>query len=124
MATGLLCSKFDIAANVVLNSPAGFNGFKGALAENYIMQALVSNGISPYYWSSPGKAELDFVFQDRQGNIVPLECKSADNVRSKSLKTFMALYGLPYAVRSSAKNFGYENNIKSIPLYALFCLKI
>lgn len=122
--TGLLCSKFDIAANVVLNSPAGFNGFKGALAENYIMQALVSNGISPYYWSSPGKAELDFVFQDRQGNIVPLECKSADNVRSKSLKTFMALYGPPYAVRSSAKNFGYENNIKSIPLYALFCLKI
>lgn len=122
--TGLLCSKFDIAANVVLNSPISYNGFKGALAENYIMQALVSNGISPYYWSSPGKAELDFVFQDRQGNIIPLEGKSADNVRAKSLKMFISLYQPPYAIRVSAKNFGYENGIKSIPLYALFCLKL
>lgn len=121
--TGLLCSKFDIAANAVLNSPPSFDGFKGALAENYVMQALVSNGISPYYWSSRGKAELDFVFQDRQGNIIPLECKSADNVRAKSLKAFISLYEPLYAIRVSAKNFGFENGIKSIPLYALFCLK-
>lgn len=121
--TGLLCSKFDIAANAVLNSPPSFDGFKGALAENYVMQALVSNGISPYYWSSRGKAELDFVFQDHQGNIIPLECKSADNVRAKSLKAFISLYEPLYAIRVSAKNFGFENGIKSIPLYALFCLK-
>jgi len=123
MDTGLLCSKFDISANVVINSPVSFNGFKGALAENYIMQALVTNGFSPYYWSSPGKAELDFVFQDKQGNIIPLEGKSADNVRAKSLKAFISLYEPPYAIRVSAKNFGFENNIKSVPLYALFCLK-
>ncbi len=123
MDTGLLCSKFDISANVVINSPHSFNGFKGALAENYIMQALVSNNIFPYYWSSPGRAEVDFVFQDRQGNIIPLEVKSADNVRSKSLRTFVSAYKPPYAIRVSAKNFGYENNIKSIPLYAMFCLK-
>lgn len=123
MDTGLLCSKFDIAANVVINSPTSFSGFKGALAENYIMQALVINGFSPYYWSSPGKAELDFVFQDKQGNIIPLEGKSADNVRAKSLKSYISLYRPPYSIRVSAKNFGFENGIKSIPLYALFCLK-
>jgi len=122
--TGLLCSKFDIAANVVINGSHSFDGFKGALAENYIMQALITNGIKPYYWSSPGKAELDFVFQDRQGGIIPLEAKSAGNTRSKSLNSFIAAYKPPYAVRVSAKNFGFENNIKSIPLYALFCLKI
>ena len=66
--TGLLCSKFGIPANAILHSPHSFDGFKGALAENYLMQALVTNGFSPYYWSSPGKAELDFVFQDREGN--------------------------------------------------------
>jgi len=121
--TGLLCSKLDIAANIVINTPPGFNGFKGALAENYIMQALVTNGIKPYYWSSPGKAELDFIYQDQQGNIIPLEGKSADNIRSKSLKTFVAAYKPAYSIRVSAKNFGFENNIKSIPLYALFCLK-
>ena len=120
--TGLLCSKFGIAANVVLNGPPSFDGFKGALAENYICQCLVANGFTPFYWSSPGKAELDFVFQDSQGNIVPLEGKSADNVKSKSLRQFVSIYKPEYSVRVSAKNFGYENNIKSIPLYALFCL--
>jgi predicted AAA+ superfamily ATPase len=120
MDTGLLCSKFDIAANVVINSPTSFSGFKGALAENYIMQTLVANGFSPYYWSSPGKAELDFVFQDKQGNIIPLEGKSADNVKAKSLKSYVSLYQPPYSIRVSAKKFGFENGIKSIPLYALF----
>lgn len=123
MDTGLLCSKFDIAANVVLSTPPSFDGFKGALAENYVMQALVANGFSPYYWSSEGKAELDFVFQDRQGNIIPLEVKSSENVKAKSLKSYMSRYRPPYAIRVSPRNFGYENNIKSIPLYALFCLQ-
>ena len=121
--TGLLCSKFGIPANAILHSPHSFDGFKGALAENYIMQALVANGASPYYWSSPGKAELDFVFQDREGNIIPLEAKSADNVRAKSLGIFVSLYHPPFAIRVSARNFGFENNIKSIPLYAVFCLE-
>jgi predicted AAA+ superfamily ATPase len=122
--TGLLCSKLDIAANIVLHTPHSFDGFKGALAENYIMQALVSNGIRPYYWSSPGKAEVDFVFQDRQSNIIPLEAKSADNVRSKSLRSFIDIYKPKYSVRVSAKNIGFENGIKSIPLYALGFLKV
>ena len=122
--TGLLCSKFDVAANVVIDSPHNFDGFKGALVENYIMQTLVASGINPYYWTSRGKAEVDFLFQDRQGNIIPLEGKSADNVRSKSLRTYIEAYKPVYAIRVSAKNFGFENNIKSIPLYALFCLKV
>ena len=122
--TGLLCSKLDLAANVVLHTPPSFDGFKGALAENYIMQALVANGVKPYYWSSPGKAEVDFVFQDRQGNIIPLEVKSSDNVRSKSLRSFRERYSPVYSIRASAKNFGFENGIKSIPLYALGCLKV
>ncbi|MDR1158012.1 MAG: ATP-binding protein [Oscillospiraceae bacterium] len=121
--TGLLCSKLDIAAHIVLHTPHSFDGFKGALAENYIMQALVTNGITPYYWSSSGKAEVDFVFQDRQGNIIPLEAKSADNVRAKSLRNYRDIYKPIHSVRVSAKNFGFENSIKSVPLYAAFCLK-
>jgi predicted AAA+ superfamily ATPase len=122
--TGLLCSKFDIAANVVINTPHSFDGFKGALTENYICQALAVNGITPYYWSSQGKAEVDFIFQDRQGNIIPLEAKSADNVRSKSLRSYRDIYKPAYSIRVSAKNFGFENEIKSIPLYAMFCIRI
>ncbi len=121
--TGLLCSKLDIAANVVVSTPLSFEGFKGALTENYIMQALAANGVVPYYWSSPGKAEVDFVFQDRQGNVIPLEAKSAENVRSKSLRTFRDIYKPEYVFRVSARNFGFENGIKSVPLYAVFCVR-
>jgi predicted AAA+ superfamily ATPase len=123
MDTGLLCSKSGISANVVLNGAPSFDGFKGVLAENYICQCLTASGFTPFYWSSPGRAELDFVFQDSRGNIVPLEGKSAGNVKSKSLRQFVSIYKPAYSVRVSAKNFGYENDIKSIPLYSLFCLK-
>ncbi len=123
MDVGLLCSKFGISAQVIMNNHPSFDHFKGALAENYIMQALVANGFNPFYWESQGVAEVDFVFQNKQGIIIPLEAKSADNVRSKSLKEFVKRYQPPYAIRVSAKNFGFENRIKSIPLYALFCLK-
>ena len=121
--TGLLCSKFDIAANVVVGSPPAFDGFKGALAENYVMQSLIVNGFTPYYWESPGKAELDFVLQDKEGNIIPLETKSSDNVKAKSLMIYMAKYKPAWAIRVSTKNFGFENNIKSVPLYAVFCIE-
>ena len=122
MDTGLLCSKFGIAPNVILSGLPSFDGFKGALAENYVCQSLIVNGFTPYYWASPGKAELDFVLQDRNGNIMPLEVKSSENVRSKSLNNFMTQYKLETAIRVSTRNFGFENGIKSVPLYAVFCL--
>jgi predicted AAA+ superfamily ATPase len=121
--TGLLCSKFDIPPNAVLHTPHTFDGFKGALAENYICQSLVANGITPYYWTSPGKAEVDFVFQEKSGDIIPLEAKSAENVRSKSLRSYRNIYKPTCSIRVSARNFGFENGIKSIPLYAMFCLQ-
>ncbi|HOO26447.1 MAG TPA: ATP-binding protein [Clostridiales bacterium] len=120
--TGLLCSKFDIAANVILHTPHSFDGFKGALCENYICQALVTLGITPYYWTSSGKAEVDFVFQNKEGLIIPLEAKSAENVKAKSLRSYRDIYKPEYVIRVSGKNFGFENGIKSVPLYALFAL--
>lgn len=120
--TGLLCSKFSIPANLILSSNDNLNNFKGALAENYVCSALVTNGYIPYYWESNGKAEVDFVIQDQHGNIIPIEVKSGDNVNSKSLQVFIKKYKPEYSIRISAKNFGFENNIKSIPLYATFCI--
>ncbi len=120
--TGLLCSKFGIASNAVLVEMARFDGFKGALAENYVCSALTTNGYTPFYWESQGKAEVDFVIQDKDGNIIPVEVKSSDNVKAKSLAQFVGRYNPPYSIRISAKNFGFENGIKSVPLYAVFCL--
>jgi hypothetical protein len=50
--------------------------------------------------------------------IIPIQVKATDNIRSKSLNAYMAKRNPPYAMRISAKNFGFENNIKSVPLYA------
>ena len=119
---GLLCSKFSIPPNAILVDMPAFEGFKGALAENYVAAALVVNGYTPYYWESNGNAEVDFVIQDRDGNIIPIEVKAADNVRSKSLNQFVAKYKPKYSIRVSGKNFGFENGIKSVPLYAVFCI--
>lgn len=120
--TGLLCSKFGIPSNAVLAEMPSFNGFKGALAENYVCSALATNGYTPFYWEAQGKAEVDFVIQDRDGNIIPVEVKSADHVKAKSLAQFVSRYTTPYAIRISGKNFGFENGIKSVPLYAVFCI--
>lgn len=120
--TGLLCSKFDIPANAVLFDTPSFNGFKGALTENYVAFSLITNGYTPYYWESNGQAEVDFLIQDNDGNIIPVEVKAADNVRAKSLNQFIKKYNPPYSIRVSSKNFGFENNIKSVPLYAAFLI--
>lgn len=121
--TGLLCSKFAVPANAVLSEAPAFDGFKGALTENYICFCLKCNGYQPYYWESNGKAEVDFVIQNKAGQIIPVEVKAAGNVKAKSLGIFMGKYDIPYAIRISAKNFGFENKIKSVPLYAAFTIE-
>ena len=107
-----------------MEMPHAFDQFKGALIENYVMQGLIVNEISPFYWNPDNRSEVDFVFQNRLGQVIPIEVKSSDNVRSRSLSNYCARYGPPYAIRLSPKNFGFENNIKSLPLYALFCLDV
>lgn len=82
---------------------------------------LSMNGYSTYYWESKRGAEIDFVIQ-RDGQIIPLEVKSADNTRAKSLKVYMNAYKPAYAIKLSAKNFGFEDNKKIVPLYAAFCI--
>lgn len=119
--TGLLCSKAGLPFRTLYAETSESYGLKGSLAENYVAAALVAAGYSPFYWESRGKAELDFVIQ-RNEQIIPVEVKSANNVRSKSLQQFVTRYKPSYSFRISTKNFGFENKIKSIPLYAVFCI--
>jgi predicted AAA+ superfamily ATPase len=120
--SGLLCSKYGISPNFLMSESLGFENIKGALAENHVMISLSINGYKPYYWESQGKAELDFVIQKNNGDVLPIEVKSSENVKSKSLNQFITKYNPPYSIRVSTKNFGFENGIKSVPLYATFCI--
>ena len=118
---GLLCAKKDLAANDVLYMVEELNDFKGGMAENYVNVQLTINGYSTYYWESDRGAEIDFVIQ-REGQLIPIEVKSADNTRAKSLKVYMDTYKPAYAIKLSAKNFGFEDGKKIVPLYAAFCI--
>lgn len=118
---GLFANSLNLNISHILSDMLS-NIAKGAISETYVMQQLVSLGYNPFYWESSGKAELDFVIQEDDG-VVPLECKYGEHTQAKSLNIFIKKYNPSYSIRISRKNFGFENNIKSVPLYALFCLK-
>lgn len=118
---GLLCAKKDLAANDLFYEVPEINDFKGGMAENYVNVQLSVNGYHTYYWESDRGAEIDFVIQ-RDGHLIPIEVKSADNTRAKSLKVYMDTYKPAYAIKLSAKNFAFEDNKKVVPLYAAFCI--
>ena len=63
MDTESLCSRFDIATSLTLSGNHRIDDFKGLLMDNYIMQALATAGIQPYYWTLQQNAELDFIFR-------------------------------------------------------------
>ena len=118
---GLLAAKKDLAANDVLYMVEELNDFKGGMAENYVNVQLTTNGYKTYYWESSRGAEIDFVIQ-REGKLIPIEVKSADNTKAKSLNVYMETYKPEYAIKLSAKNFGFQDGKKIVPLYAAFCI--
>lgn len=118
---GLLCAKKEIVPEDVLYLSSELNDFKGGMVENYVCNQLTSNGYTNYYWESDRSAEVDFIIQ-RDGKIIPIEVKSADNTKAKSLKIYMDINKPEYAIKLSAKNFGFEDRKKTVPLYAAFCI--
>ncbi|GHU95398.1 ATPase [Bacteroidia bacterium] len=118
---GILTMKSGVPWQILLNDIDADKTFMGAVAENYVAQAFTANNKKLFYWKNENTAEVDFVFQD-DVNVVPVEVKSGTNTHSKSLNLFMKQYRCPYCIRISQKNFGFENNIKSVPLYAVFCI--
>ena len=118
---GLLCAKKDLVANDILYMVDEINDFKGGMAENYVNVQLTINGYQTFYWESERGAEIDFVIQ-RNGQLIPIEVKSADNTKAKSLKVYMETYKPAYAIKLSARSFGFEDNKKIVPLYAAFCI--
>jgi predicted AAA+ superfamily ATPase len=116
---GLLTTLSRIKYSEIMQ--ADNNLFLGFLTENFIAQTLTANKIPLYYWNSGNRAEIDIVANLADG-IIPIEVKSGRNVGSKSLGVYVEKFNPPYSIRISAKNFGFENRIKSVPLYAAFCV--
>ena len=132
--TGLMFYKFGVEPQIFLDKKlqALLNSdFRGALAENSVMQTLTANHLSPFYWMPDkkiGSGEIDFIFQNTKGEIVPVEVKSGRNVKAASLKKLIREADIPAAYRLSGNNFssfmleGTNCKIKEMPLYAAFCI--
>jgi uncharacterized protein len=118
---GMLTMKSGMATQTILSSLEEDNMFLGMISENYVAQSLVCNGFPLFYWKNENTAELDFVVQIA-GDVVPVEVKKGKRTRSTSFNLFMKQYQCRYGIRISGKNFGFENNIFSVPLYAVWCM--
>lgn len=118
---GLLCAFSGLMPENIVHKELS-DVYKGALAENYIAQALKARGHDLYYWTSDSPvAEVDFVIQ-AAGKVVPVEVKYDENIHARSLKHYVKMYQPEKVVRFSARNFGEdENGVISLPLYAAFC---
>lgn len=118
---GLCGASQDIHYEDILGENPLLDNFKGGLTENYVFNQLSANRFNLYYWTSGSQAEVDFVTRI-ENEIIPIEVKAKINNRARSLGIYVEKHHPAYAIRISQKNFGFENGIKSVPLYATFCI--
>lgn len=95
---------------------------KEVLYENHIAKTLVESGYSLYYYQSEGKAEVNFVIQNRNGHIIPIELTIKANSKAKSLSVLMKKFTVMQAYRITENNFSSKKDVRYIPIYATFCL--
>lgn len=117
---GLLRAKSKVSAETILIESDMYIRYKGAFAENYVLNELISTGKEPFFWRSGNSAEVDFVFESK-GEMVPVEVKAADNTQAKSYKQFCQKYspgvGVKLSEKNIAKNLCVDTITYSIPLY-------
>ena len=117
---GLLCRRLGLNYKDFLSEHSALKTFKGAVVENYVLNELIRSGKVPYFWRSGNTAELDFLFE-HDGEIVPVEVKSATNTQAKSYKYFCKKYAPKTGYKLSLKNLAINDldgtSTISLPLY-------
>lgn len=119
---GLLTNLSEFPIYLIQNREAVNETMIGMLTENYVASTLKYNHLNLNYWKNDYESEVDFILQSEKGLIVPVEVKTSNHTKSRSLNNYINEYNPKYAIRISTKNFGFKDNIKSIPLYAVFCI--
>ena len=123
---GLLCRRLGLGYKDFFGETDTMKTFKGAVVENYVMNELICYGRQPYFWRSGNTAELDFLFEE-DGDIVPVEVKSAANTQAKSYKQFCKKYSPRRGYKLSLKNLAVNDcegtSTTSLPLYLTWTIK-
>ena len=116
---GLLGAMSETPPELLLIADNGMEESKGAFTENYVMSQLVAaTGSSVFYYSNDAKLEIDFVIQQGR-EIVPIEAKAEENLRSKSLATFVAAHPDMHGLRFSMSDYREQDWMTNVPLYAV-----
>lgn len=113
---GLLRRKTDLDSKIIIEGNRLFQEFKGALTENYVLQALVAIGLNPYYFTFDNRYEIDFIIQ-YHNEIIPIEVKSSDNINNTSLKVYNEINNPKIRIRFSMKNLNKDDNLINVPLF-------
>ena len=91
--------------------------FKGPLTENYVLQQLKAQfEVSPHYYSPSQNYEVDFLIQ-KEGDIIPVECKAGKSVSSASFKRYRKEQHPKCAIRFSELPYKEQEDMINVPLY-------
>lgn len=112
---GLLRRIFNLSASTLMMENRLFTEFKGIISENYVLLSLLRQGLTPLYWSSGNQAEIEFVVEN-ENRIIPVEVKSKESVRARSLSEFRKKYDSELAVRLSLRNLHFSDGFLDLPL--------
>lgn len=117
---GLLSAMGGLTKQTILLGNSIFSEFKGALAEQFVLQHLKTRHFfQVFYWSSDtSTGELDFVIQ-KNDRVIPIEVKAEENLKAKSLKSFFEKFNPTMSVRTSMSDYRKESWLVNVPLYAI-----
>lgn len=120
---GLLGAMSDLDSESLLEGNRIFTEFKGALAEQYVHQQIVcTTPYIPYYYSNQkSRNEIDFLLQIKS-NVIPIEVKAEENLRSKSLRAYVDKFEPAYAIRVSMGGYREQDWLINIPLWGVSAL--
>ncbi len=113
---GLLRRLAHVPASVVVDPIANYSEFKGAMAENVVLQSLLPllDRQMPCYWTSGAQAEVEFVIQWGE-DIIPVEVKAEGNISRNSLSEYNKKYSPSVRIRFSALNLQFNEGLLSCP---------
>lgn len=116
---GLLGAMADVPASQMLVGDNIFKEFKGSFSECYVNEQLARIQIPTFYYSSnESEVEIDFAVQT-ESRVIPIETKAEENVKAKSLKTYINEHSDLKGLRLSMKNYINQGWMENIPLYAI-----
>ncbi len=115
---GLLGAMSHLSAKTILHENELFQEFRGSITENYVAQELTHSQYPLFYWTSEGKAELDFILE-HDDVVYPLEVKSGNSSKKKSLLVYGNTYHPSVLIRTSPMNLKKNGDILNCPLYLI-----